>query len=190
MKGSSGFAPGFTPGFTLVELVVTVAVAAILLSIAIPSFTRTLVSARLSTSANEVTAALSQARLEAIRRNQLTQFCGAANNGSDQLGGDCASATGAVRTLDPAGTSSTLIRDALLLPSDVTLGSLNPLRYDGTGVASAPSGGGPYTGLVADIYSQRIRTNNHACVYLTTGSIVSTHTCSSACPANEPTSSC
>jgi type IV fimbrial biogenesis protein FimT len=186
MKGSSGFAAGFT----LIELVVTIAVGAILLALAIPSFTRTLVSARLTATANEVTAALSQARLEAIRRNQLTQFCGSANNGSDQLGNDCGTSVGAVRTLDPSGTSSTSIRTALVLPPDVTLGSLTSLRYDGTGLASTPAGGGPYTGLVADLYSQRISGNNHACVYLTTGSSVNNHTCSNACPANEPTSSC
>lgn len=184
MKGSSGF----TPGFTLVELVVTIAVAAILLAIAIPSFTRTVVSARLTTTANEVTAALSQARLEAIRRNQLTQFCGKTNNGTDQLGTDCGTSAGAVVVLDPTRTSSTPVREALQLPPGLSLGSVNPLRYDGTGLASPPAGGGPYTGLVADIYTQRIGSDNRRCVYMTAGSIVSTLTCSSSCPADDHTS--
>lgn len=197
MKGSSGL----TAGFTLVELVVTIAVAAILLTIAIPSFTRTVVSAKLSTTANEVVAALNTARLEAIRHNQPTQFCSnsATNNGngSDALATACGTTAGAVYTLNSDGTT-TLIHEPLQLQPGVLLGDgsggtagVTALRYGSNGLATTVTGTAPYSGLVADIYSQRISTNNHVCVYLVTGSLVSTHTCSSACNAtNEPTSSC
>ena len=55
-------------GYTLLELMVTLAIAAILLSVAIPNFTAIIVSNRLTTYANELMTALSFARSEAIKR--------------------------------------------------------------------------------------------------------------------------
>jgi len=57
-------------GFTLIELMVTISIAAILLGVAIPSFTSTITSNRLTTNANELVTALNLARSEAIKRGQ------------------------------------------------------------------------------------------------------------------------
>lgn len=57
-------------GFTLVELMVTLVVAAILVSMAVPSFTRMLATDRLSNQSNELIAALNGAKSEALRRGQ------------------------------------------------------------------------------------------------------------------------
>ncbi len=57
-------------GFTLLELMVTVAIAAILVTVAMPSFTGTIISNRLTTINNELVGALNLARSEAIKRNQ------------------------------------------------------------------------------------------------------------------------
>jgi type IV fimbrial biogenesis protein FimT len=60
-------------GFTLIELIVTVSIAAILLSMAIPSFIGTIASNRLTTNDNELVTALNIARSEAIKRGvQIT----------------------------------------------------------------------------------------------------------------------
>lgn len=60
----------YNQGFTLIELMVTISIAAILLGIAIPSFTSTITSNRLTTNANELVTALNLARSEAIKRGQ------------------------------------------------------------------------------------------------------------------------
>ncbi|WP_313645064.1 GspH/FimT family pseudopilin [Stenotrophomonas sp.] len=66
-------------GFSLVELVVTVAIAAILAAIAIPSFRSMINSSRLTSHANELVASLQLARSEAIKRNARVSVCGSAN---------------------------------------------------------------------------------------------------------------
>lgn len=55
-------------GLTLIELMVTVAIAAVLLAIAIPSFHDFFVTNRLSSATNDLVAALNTARSEAISR--------------------------------------------------------------------------------------------------------------------------
>lgn len=55
-------------GVTLVELIVTISIAGILISIAIPSFTSLINSTRLTTYANEWVASLNLARSEAVKR--------------------------------------------------------------------------------------------------------------------------
>ena len=62
-------------GFTLMELMVTLSVAAILLAIAAPSFTSIFNTNRLAGSANELLATLQSARIEAVRRNLRTVVC-------------------------------------------------------------------------------------------------------------------
>jgi len=60
-------------GFTLIELIVTIAIAGILLGIAIPNFNSAISNSRLTTSANEFMTALNIAKSEAIKRgNQIT----------------------------------------------------------------------------------------------------------------------
>lgn len=57
-------------GFTLVELMITIVIAAILLGIAIPNFTEIIVRNRMTAYANELVTALNLARSEAIKRGQ------------------------------------------------------------------------------------------------------------------------
>ena len=66
-------------GFTLVELMITIAVAAVLLAIALPSFQQSLRSNRVATATNEMIGALSLARSEAIRNNGGGAVCSSAN---------------------------------------------------------------------------------------------------------------
>ncbi|BCU07709.1 GspH/FimT family pseudopilin [Allochromatium tepidum] len=67
--------PGKQRGLTLIELMVTLAVAVIILSMGIPSFQSMIQSNRLTSAANEFMAALNYARSEAIKRGQGIILC-------------------------------------------------------------------------------------------------------------------
>ena len=62
-------------GFNLIELMVTVAIVAILMSIALPSFNDAIERNRIAAAANDFTAAVNYARTEAIRRNSPAGVC-------------------------------------------------------------------------------------------------------------------
>ncbi len=189
-------------GFTLVEVLVVLVLSAIALAIAIPGFTDLIISNRLTATANVYVGAISQARLEAIKRNQRTQVCSnsSSSNTTSTLGATCGTALGAVYALNSDGTTNA-IQNALTLPSGIEAANGSngsqaavALRFDGTGLAVNANGNGngtdPYTGLAANFYTSRISSNNHSCVYITTGSSVSrckrTNN-NGGCPASEPT---
>lgn len=69
-------------GFTLIELMVTVALAAILLGLAAPSLSDASLSSKLSASANRLAANSTLARSEAIKRNASIELCMSANGTS------------------------------------------------------------------------------------------------------------
>ncbi|MFD2425650.1 GspH/FimT family pseudopilin [Ralstonia solanacearum] len=66
---------GRARGFTLVELVVTIAIVAILVTLAAPSFRSTIQSARTSIEVNSLVNDLQFARSEAIKRGQPVSIC-------------------------------------------------------------------------------------------------------------------
>jgi type IV fimbrial biogenesis protein FimT len=62
-------------GFTLIEMLIALAVAGILMALAGPSFREAIDANRLTSTANELTAAVQLARAEAIRHNRRVTLC-------------------------------------------------------------------------------------------------------------------
>jgi type IV fimbrial biogenesis protein FimT len=69
-------------GFTLIEMMITLAIAAILITAAVPSFQEFIKNNRLATQSNAFVTALQVARAEAIKRNLAVTVC-KSRNGSD-----------------------------------------------------------------------------------------------------------
>lgn len=75
--------------FTLIELMVTIAVLAVVLVIAMPSFNRQINNNRADSAADEFTAALNYARSQAVRTKQRVSLC-ASSDGQTCTGSDWA----------------------------------------------------------------------------------------------------
>lgn len=100
-------------GFTLVELMVTLAVAAIVVTVAIPSFTTTIQSNRLTVQANDLVTALNLARSEAIKRRATIDVTAtdAGDSGNEWGAGWSVAVSGGGATLrifDSLGDNTTL----------------------------------------------------------------------------------
>lgn len=71
-----------TTGFTLIELIVTMALAAIILTIGVPSFRDALQNNRRTTQINEIISTFNIARSEAIKRGVQVTLCKSTNGTS------------------------------------------------------------------------------------------------------------
>lgn len=90
-------------GFTLLEMMVALAVLAILAVVGIPSFNSARLSSQLSSSANEFVATVQVARSEAIKRNRSVTLCASADGESCGSGDDWQD--GWIVTFQPVGSS-------------------------------------------------------------------------------------
>lgn len=70
-------------GFTLVELIITVVIAAILLTVVVPGFTDFINSNKLATDVNSLITSIHFARSEAIKRNGFASICGGSSGECD-----------------------------------------------------------------------------------------------------------
>ena len=173
-------------GVTLIELLVTLAVAAVLFMIAVPSFRNITLANKLDTTANGIVNAIQVARMEAIKRNANTQLCSNSSsaNTSDTLGGACGTEAGAVWAMS-GGAASQVLAGTVGLATPIQLnGDLVALRFSAQGLARKVGTNAPYGTTVADICTSQMSTNNHRKITMTAGSTLVTATTSGACPSS------
>lgn len=117
-------------GFTLVELMVTITLLAILLALAVPSFTLWINNTRVRTTAQVLQDGLRQAQAEAVRRNRTVSFF--LTNDVNPTADSAANANGlnwGIRVLPLTGTTREFVRGGALagVNNGVTITSASTL---------------------------------------------------------------
>lgn len=142
---------GRAQGFTLVELVVTMAVALILVTIAAPNLRVFIQNSRLATQVNDLIADVNFARSEAIKRRSNVGVCKSTNSMSCAGGGAWRDGRLVFADMNNNGSfdvGETVLRFREQLGgSDDTLTSPgpDPVIFDSRGAASSPAGGTTFT---------------------------------------------
>jgi type IV fimbrial biogenesis protein FimT len=175
-------------GVTLIELLVTLSVAAVIIAIAIPNFRALTISNKLTTAAGDVVIAINAARMEAIKNNGSVQFCSdsLAGNTTNVLGTLCGTSAGAVVAMiaqDDGTRSATPLRDAIpSIGEPLKLkGGLKALRFNGQGLAFPLDSSALFGGTVVDICTDSLSTNNHRIISMVGGTVLQTKSDSGAC---------
>jgi len=130
-------------GVTLVELMITLAVAAILMSMALPSFQGAIIRSRLNTSTNEFLAAINFARSEAVKLGRTVKLCKSQDSASCSTDDDVNWEAGWIALADSNGDGSidsddTSLRSWSALPDTYTLRSValpDEIEYNAQGAA-------------------------------------------------------
>ncbi|MGF6114492.1 prepilin-type N-terminal cleavage/methylation domain-containing protein [Pseudomonas sp. ADAK2] len=122
-----------TKGFTLVEVLITLAIFLILITMAVPMFTRSIQGTRADTEVGDLQRALNYARLEAIDRGVTTRL-------RPTAGGSVW--TGELTVYEGTGTLANILRVVPAMSSGATLtltSGVTAIDFNNLGGLSAPS---------------------------------------------------
>lgn len=130
-------------GFTLLELMVTLAVAAILVTIAIPSYRGLVQRNALTASVNDLVGDLNYARSEAVTRGQSVYLCQSSDQASCTKDSDWGKGwivyAPAPPTVTPSKDNLLRVRSALKnsIQIDVAMFSGPPVEFDANGFSAS-----------------------------------------------------
>lgn len=145
-------------GFTLLELMITLAVLAILTALAVPSFQTLLERNRLTSATNDLLGAFMMARSNAVTRRVITHVCPSVN-GETCVTGTVNWATGWIVTETPTNQAGRIRVDPALHPS-LMLPTTFPTNLQA--VAFDPAGNA--RDLVNGATIQLANTNGQRCI--------------------------
>lgn len=127
-------------GFTLIEVLMTAAIAAILVTVATPAMTSTIRSVQLTSATNDLFGSLLMARSEAVKRNSRVVLCKSANGMGCTSSGSWEQGWIVFQDINNDGkhdSGEVILQHGQPLSNDLRVtGNLNVARY----VSYAPSG--------------------------------------------------
>jgi type IV fimbrial biogenesis protein FimT len=133
-------------GFTLVELMVTIAVAAIVVALGVPSFLRTLARHTIASQAEELQDAVRVGRNEAMKRSGPVVLCRTEESNPSHCAGSGGSWQTWVLFTDVARSGTFVAGDAVLRQRQdasrrtTVMGDSASIRFEATGIAHADTG--------------------------------------------------
>ena len=131
-------------GFTLIELMVSIGILAILVAVAIPSFTSVMVNYRLTSIANTFVASAQLARSEAIKRNSRVTMCKSADGTTCAMTGGWEQGWILFQDVDNnavKGSTEVLIHAEIALPANfLTTAGDNYISFTASGGSELISG--------------------------------------------------
>lgn len=135
-------------GFTLIELMVAVAILAVLAALAAPSFNEAILSNRLASYANTFVASAQLARSEAIKRNATVVMCRSADGASCATSGGWQQGWILWRDADSDATvdaDEIIQKQQAISPDYRFTGNAYSVDFLATGGAQITGGGSPVT---------------------------------------------
>jgi type IV fimbrial biogenesis protein FimT len=142
----SNSARGLQGGYNLLELLVTMAIAGIVLGVGIPSFTEFLANNRMASAANDLVTSIHVARTEAVKQRRTTTLCASSNWDAANPDCDLGGGTGWIVFVDLDGDVSVDAGDTVVLThAPLATGVTFTTNADATGYLQFGGNGFPLT---------------------------------------------